>query len=174
MGMTQIPSIESVMALDGRIFALLSPDEVKVLEFYRAEGRKHGISLTIINKADPVELAKATSQAHADEIMRSANSTVSVIKLTVQWNRFAARGFTEANLSALAADLLAWRKRAVLSNEAKLHELASMCVPFAQEGDEYQEAERLIVTFALESAACGGDRVAAVQDSAPASATAKE
>jgi hypothetical protein len=73
--------------------------------------------------------------------------------MTTQLNRVAARGFTEANLSMLAADLLAWRKRAVLSNECKLHELASLCIPFASEGDEYQEAERMIITFALESAA---------------------
>lgn len=75
--------------------------------------------------------------------------------MTAQSNRVAARGFTEANLSTLAADLLAWRKRAVLSNDCKLHALASLCIPFASDGDEYQEAERMIVTFALESAARG-------------------
>lgn len=81
--MSQIPSIESVMALDGRIFAMLTPEEVKVLEFYRDQGRKYGVALSIINKADPTELTKATSKVAADEIMRSANSVVTVKKIMV-------------------------------------------------------------------------------------------
>lgn len=72
--------------------------------------------------------------------------------MSSQLNRLAARGFTEANLTTLAIDLIAWRKRSVLANEAKLHELATLCVPFASEGDEYQEAERMIVTFSLQQA----------------------
>lgn len=78
--MSQIPSIESVVALDGRVFAMLSPEEVKVLEFYRDQGRKYGVALSIINKADPAELAKASSKAEADDVMRSANSIVSVVR----------------------------------------------------------------------------------------------
>jgi hypothetical protein len=79
--MSQPPSIESVIALNGRIFAMLSPDEVKVLEFYRDQGRKYGIALSIINQADPTELAKATSKAAADDILRRANSVVTVKKI---------------------------------------------------------------------------------------------
>jgi hypothetical protein len=70
-----------------------------------------------------------------------------------QNNSLAARTFTEENLALLAADVLAWRKRAALPVGSKVHELASLCIPFATEGDEFQDAERLIVQFALENAA---------------------
>ncbi|EKT4528331.1 hypothetical protein [Pseudomonas asiatica] len=73
--------------------------------------------------------------------------------MSAQVHRLAARGFTESNLPALAADVLAWRKNAVLAEDCKLHELAKLCVPMASEGDEYQEAERMVIRFALESAA---------------------
>ncbi|MPQ69324.1 hypothetical protein [Pseudomonas sp. MWU12-2323] len=78
--MSQSPSVESVMALNGRIFATLSPDEVKVQEFYRVQGRKYDVAVSIISLAEPAELAKASSRADADEIMRRANSTVSVVR----------------------------------------------------------------------------------------------
>lgn len=70
-----------------------------------------------------------------------------------QPTRLAARAFAEENLPQLAADVLSWRKRAALPTGSKVHELASLCIAFATEGDEYQEAERLIVQFALENAA---------------------
>lgn len=70
--------------------------------------------------------------------------------MSAQVYRIAARGFAESNLSELAADVVAWRKIATLPNDRKLHELARLCTPFASDGDEYQEAERLIVQFALE------------------------
>ncbi|MBM5458722.1 hypothetical protein H8F21_14230 [Pseudomonas sp. P66] len=73
--------------------------------------------------------------------------------MTAQLHRIAARGFTETNLTSLARDVLVWRKNAVLPEDCKLHELANLCVPFASIGDEYQEAERMIVSFALENAA---------------------
>lgn len=76
--MSTISINEAVKALDGRIFAILSPAECKTLEFYRAQGRKFGVAVSIINKADPSELALARSQSHADEIMKKANSLISV------------------------------------------------------------------------------------------------
>lgn len=72
--------------------------------------------------------------------------------MSAQLNRIAARGFAEANLSTLSADLIAWRKTGNLSCDRKFHELAKLCAPFSSDGDEYQEAERMIVTFALEHA----------------------
>lgn len=74
--------IESALALDGRIFAMLTPAELELFELARAEGRKHGVIATIESAADPVELAQAKSQAHQDEIMRRVNSTVSVVRKT--------------------------------------------------------------------------------------------
>jgi hypothetical protein len=81
--------------------------------------------------------------------------------MTDQLHRVAARGFTEANLPALASDLKSWRNHAALPSECKFHELASLCVPFASNGDEYQEAERLIITFAIDYASRGDGGTAA-------------
>lgn len=72
------PSIEDVKALDGRIFAMLNPDEEAVLNFYRDQGRKFGVAVSIINEADPAELARASSRQQADQILKSANSRVHV------------------------------------------------------------------------------------------------
>lgn len=73
-----VPTIDEVKALDGKIFAMLSERELIVLDFYRKQGRKFGVSLMIKNEADPDELQNARSKEQADEIMKSANSRVSV------------------------------------------------------------------------------------------------
>lgn len=73
-----IPTIEQVQSLDGKVFALLSQDEQAVLNFYRDQGRKYGVAVSIINEADPEELKRATSREAADQILKSANSRVSV------------------------------------------------------------------------------------------------
>jgi len=80
--MSNTLNIESALALDGRIFAMLTPAELELFEMARAEGRKHGVIATIISAADPAEVAQAKSQAHQDEIMRRVNSTVSVVRGT--------------------------------------------------------------------------------------------
>lgn len=49
-----------------------------MLDFYRNQGRKFDVSVSIINKANQDELAQAMSREHADRIMKSANSLVSV------------------------------------------------------------------------------------------------
>lgn len=72
------PTVAAVQALDGKIFAQLTQQEHEVLQFYRDQGRKFGVNATIVSAADPAELAKASSQQHADEIMLRVNSTVSV------------------------------------------------------------------------------------------------
>jgi hypothetical protein len=81
--------------------------------------------------------------------------------MTDQLHRVAARGFTEANLPALASDLKSWQKHAALPSECKFHELARLCVPFASDGDEYQQAERLVITFAIDYASRGDGGTAA-------------
>jgi len=73
------PTIEEVKALDGRIFSMLSGPEREVLDFYRSQGRKFGVTVSIINAADPNVLARAKSQEQADQILKSANSHISVI-----------------------------------------------------------------------------------------------
>lgn len=78
--MTQAPPIEAVLALNGRIYAMLNEEEKEILRFYIAQGRKWGVSASIVNAADPEELARARSHADAEEIMRRANSRVSVVQ----------------------------------------------------------------------------------------------
>jgi hypothetical protein len=75
----QNPTIEAIKALDGRIFAMLDTAEMEVLDFYRAQGRKFGVAVSIENKADPATLAAAKSQKQADAILKSANSRISVV-----------------------------------------------------------------------------------------------
>lgn len=71
--------------------------------------------------------------------------------MTAQIHRLAARGFAEANIGVLAVDLLTWRKqRTGLPVDSRFHELARLCAGYASEGDEYQEAERLVTLRALE------------------------
>ena len=76
--MSMNPSIEAIKALDGRIFAMLNAFELETLEFYRAQGRKYGVAVSIINIADPKAVAAAISRQEADHIMKSANSLISV------------------------------------------------------------------------------------------------
>ncbi|WP_236749971.1 hypothetical protein [Acidovorax carolinensis] len=76
--MSATPSIEAIKALDGRIFAMLNTSELETLEFYRAQGRKYGVAVSIINQADPKAVAAAKSRQEADHIMKSANSLISV------------------------------------------------------------------------------------------------
>lgn len=72
------PTIEEVKALDGKIFAMLTPLENEVPDFYRKQGRKFGVSIKIANEADPEELSRARSQDHADQILMKANNRISV------------------------------------------------------------------------------------------------
>ena len=72
------PTIAAAKTLDGRIVAMLTSDELQVLDFYIARGRKFGLKVRIINMADPVRLAAAGSRQEANAILKFANSTVSV------------------------------------------------------------------------------------------------
>lgn len=73
------PSIESLKALNGKIFAMLTPDEEATLNFYRYRGRKFGVVVTIINEANPMQLARAHSKDAVDQVLKSANSRISVV-----------------------------------------------------------------------------------------------
>ena len=67
--------------------------------------------------------------------------------------RLSAKGFAENHLVDLCADVLAWRKRTTLPTDCKMHQLASICIPYCSEDDQYQEAERLVIHAALVHAA---------------------
>lgn len=73
------PSIEAVKSLDGKIYALLTNEEQSVLDFYRDQGRKFGVSISIINEANSDELAQARSRQQADQILKQANSRIRVL-----------------------------------------------------------------------------------------------
>ncbi|WP_439126225.1 MAG: hypothetical protein ACNJA3_28055 (plasmid) [Pseudomonas rhizophila] len=77
---------DSVMAdlvkalpLHGQNFAMLKPADLEVFDFFRKQGRKYGVVASIVSDADPVELAKTSSQQQQDEVMRRANSSVSIV-----------------------------------------------------------------------------------------------
>lgn len=72
------PTTEEVKALDGMIFAMLNEHENEVLNYYRDQGRKFGVEVSIINEADPKELAQARSQKQADQIMKTANRRIAI------------------------------------------------------------------------------------------------
>ncbi|WP_186035758.1 hypothetical protein [Burkholderia gladioli] len=73
------PTIEQIKALDGKVFATLTDNELAVLNFYRDRGRKFGVAFSVINEADPDELARASSREQADQVLKRADSRVSVI-----------------------------------------------------------------------------------------------
>lgn len=70
--------IEAVKALDGKLFAMLTPEEEATLNFFRDVGRKFGVAVQVISEADPAQLDKAPSQLQADQILKRTNSRVSV------------------------------------------------------------------------------------------------
>jgi hypothetical protein len=81
MDMSQ-PTIEEVKALDGKVFAMLTEQENDVLSFYRARGRKFGVSISFSNDADLKDLARAGSNEQEDQIRKKSNSRVSVTVTT--------------------------------------------------------------------------------------------
>ncbi|MBF4991118.1 hypothetical protein [Methylophilus sp. QUAN] len=84
-----IPTLDAIKALDGRIFAMLTEEEQAILNFYRDQGRKFDVSVSILNESDPIELALARSREQADTIMKKANSRVKIVigpKAEIAWN----------------------------------------------------------------------------------------
>lgn len=76
--MMTIPTLDAIRALDGRNFAMLTADELAVLRFYRDQGHKFDVAITITSDADAKELERA-SREQADELMRRANSHVHIV-----------------------------------------------------------------------------------------------
>lgn len=72
------PQTTNVQALDGRFISTLSPVETAVLDYYHTHGRKCGVSVAIINQADPEKLAVARVPADAAAILRRADCRVNV------------------------------------------------------------------------------------------------
>lgn len=72
------PGIDAIKALDGKLFAMLTPAEEIILNFYRDQGRKYGVTVTITNETDPDALANAKSKQEMDYILKSSNSVICV------------------------------------------------------------------------------------------------
>lgn len=80
---TMEPTIDQVKALNGRIFAMLSEDELEVYKFFRDRGRKFGVAVLLIPDepySDEVaeDLARAATIQHTEEILRRRNTRVCV------------------------------------------------------------------------------------------------
>lgn len=71
--------IAAVRALDGRVFATLSDEEMAVLNLYRATGRKFGVSVSIDNDPDPNSMTGTVSREQADQILKRAKNRVHVL-----------------------------------------------------------------------------------------------
>jgi hypothetical protein len=63
-----------------------------------------------------------------------------------------ARHFAGTNVAILSTEVLAWRKSGRIAEGHRLHELAALCIPVADEGDEYQTAEGMVIQCALAQA----------------------
>jgi hypothetical protein len=73
-----LPTIDEVKALAGKVFTMLTERENLVLDFYRQQGRKFGVSIRIESEADPDLLRQAKCEQQADEIMKRSNSRIYV------------------------------------------------------------------------------------------------
>ncbi len=73
-----IPTLDSVHALNGRIFATLSSDEHAVFNFYLAQGRKFEVEISIVKDGVAIDLEDAASREEAEAIIKSTNSKISV------------------------------------------------------------------------------------------------
>ena len=74
-----IPTLESIRALNGRIFATLSPKEHEVFDFYAAQGRKFEVEISIVKDGVAIDLDDAPGRARAEAIIKASDSKVSVV-----------------------------------------------------------------------------------------------
>lgn len=77
----EIPTLESLKALNGRVLAMLSPDETAVLQFYRSRGRKFDVTIEIIGGGSEYHAdgAQPHSLDQLNQLQRRTNSRVNVI-----------------------------------------------------------------------------------------------
>jgi hypothetical protein len=73
-----LPTIDEVKALDGKVEAMLTEREANVLHFFRMYSRKYGVSIQVKEESDPHALASATTEAQASEMLDSTNRRIHV------------------------------------------------------------------------------------------------
>lgn len=71
-------NLDSLRAIDGKIFALLSPYELTLFKSVRREGRKHNIRATVIYDGTQGIPFAGLSIEQKDEALRRTNSKVRV------------------------------------------------------------------------------------------------
>lgn len=76
-----IPSTESVLALDGRDCSTLTGDERQILAFYLVYGLHHSIGVGVVSTIDVLETGLRGLEM-ADEVIRQSSGTVKVGKLS--------------------------------------------------------------------------------------------
>jgi hypothetical protein len=74
----EAPNIEELKCLHDKNYAMLTEPEKGILDFYILQGRKYNVSVSITSDVDPEELARAKNRAHADQILKRANSFIRV------------------------------------------------------------------------------------------------
>lgn len=76
----EVMGIADIKNIDGKIFALLSKNELEVYTFFRDEGQRVGVSVKILPDSDVDRhlLENAKSQGDKEEILRRSNSKISV------------------------------------------------------------------------------------------------
>lgn len=72
------PTIDQIKALDGRHLAMLSPTDLDVFRFYRAQGRKYGVTISVTGDADAEKLAQTVSSQQAEQILCRGHGKISV------------------------------------------------------------------------------------------------
>lgn len=72
------PTLDQIQALDGRDFAMLSTVELEVLKFYRNQGRKFDVAISIVNKAHATCMAHTMPRSVEDGNQNHRNSFITV------------------------------------------------------------------------------------------------
>jgi hypothetical protein len=73
-----IPSLEAIQQLDGKICAMLSPGEEEVLDFVVQQGRKFDVAVSVMNEARVTDLQAAGSSRAALTLLKTSNARVAI------------------------------------------------------------------------------------------------
>lgn len=73
------PTLDQVLALDGRAFATLSESEAAVFAYYRRGNPGNRATVAVVPHVRPLELAATTNKEQANAAIRHTTSRVRVI-----------------------------------------------------------------------------------------------
>lgn len=71
------PTLAAIQALDGRIYATLTPDEINVVIYYVKTGRKYDVLVTC-DDGDGHKLQVAPNDAEVQHFLKATNARISV------------------------------------------------------------------------------------------------